>query len=154
MSAQKNSIPNKTKIIIETVPMTFDDILQSWAEVSFLMADERLVLFKNSSFRLLSMASSVVWFTSLHTQTQGAIAVDGGRSETCEQFTLLEGELLAANVHELHPGTSRQVSQLLRKQTLIDVSTEYALQAGSFSHSDLHKLSLPVKFLYGDTASL
>lgn len=61
------------------------------------MVDESLVLFKNNSFRLLSMASSVVWFTSLHTQTQRAI--DGGSSGTCKQFTLLEGVSLFENVH-------------------------------------------------------
>lgn len=104
MSAQKNNIPNKTKIITETVPITFDDILLSWAEVSLLMADESLVLFKNSSFRLLSMASSVVSFTSLHTQTQGIISVDGDSSS--EQFTLLEFVILIENIHDPHPGTS------------------------------------------------
>lgn len=104
MSAQKNNIPDKTKIITETVPITFDDILLSWAEVSLLMADESLVLFKNSSFRLLSMASSVVSFTSLHTQTQGIISVDGDSSS--EQFTLLEFVSLIENIHDPHPGTS------------------------------------------------
>lgn len=103
------------------------------------MADESLVLFKNSLFRLLSMASSVVSFTSLHTQTQDIISVDGGSSS--EQFTLLEFVTLIENTHDTHPGTSLKASQLLRKQR--KRSKKYALQAGSLSHSDLQILSLP-----------
>lgn len=106
----------------------------------------------------------MVWLTSLQTQTQGMLYVvnsvtslpvvvtncdivveDWGIADVCEQSTLLEGEILLANVHDVHPGISRYVSHLLIKQPVLLI--EYPLQSGSLSHSALQKVLPTVKLL-------
>lgn len=135
------------------------------------MADESLVLFNNKSLRLCCIDSSMVWFTSLQTQTQDTlyvvkfltslpvfvtecdvIVVDGDIPDVCEQSTVLDSRILLANLHALHPGTSIYLSHLLRKQPVLLI--EYPLQSESLSHSVLQTLLLAVKLLYGDTAFL
>lgn len=68
----------------------------------------------------------MVWLTSLQTQTQDRlyvvnsvtslpvvvtncdiVVVDWGIADVCEQSTLLEGEILLANLHDLHPDMCR-----------------------------------------------
>lgn len=103
----------------------------------------------------------MVWLTSLQTQTQDRlydvnsvtslpvvvtncdIIVEdwGGIADVCEQFTLLEGEILLANLHDVHPGMSRYVSHLLMKQPVLLI--EYPLQSGLLSHSALQKVLPP-----------
>lgn len=128
-------------------------------------------MFNNNSLRLCCIDSSMVWLTSLQTQTQDRlydvnsvtslcvvvtncdiIVVNGGIADVCEQSTLLDGGSLLANLHDLHPGISRYVSHLLIKQPVLLI--EYPLQSGSLSHSALQKVLSPVKLLYGDKAFL
>lgn len=90
----------------------------------------------------------MVWLTSLQTQTQDRlyvvnsvtslpvvvtncdiVVVDWGIADVCEQSTLLEGEFLLANLHDLHPGISRYVLHLAIKQPVLLI--EYPLQSGS-----------------------
>lgn len=168
-STQKHRTPNITSTIIATTPITSDDIRKSWAELSFLMLDASLVLFRIKSFLRLSIDSCRVWFTNLQTHVQkvlfvsmvyviSSVTVEVVRAVLVvisivvvsgKHKTLLDGFFLLQNEHLEHPGTFILMLHWLRKHEFSELSVEYPLQYMSWSHSDLHILSSPLSVLYG-----
>lgn len=168
-STQKHRTPNITSTIIATTPITSDDIRKSWAELSFLMLDASLVLFRIKSFLRLSIDSCRVWFTYLQTHVQkvlfvsmvyviSSVTVEVVRAVLVVVYiavvsgkhkTLLDGFFLLQNEHLEHPGTFILMLHWLRKHDFSELSVEYPLQFMSWSHSDLHIFSLPLNVLYG-----
>lgn len=168
-STQKHRTPNITSTIIATTPITSDDIRKSWAELSFLMLDASLVLFRIKSFLRLSIDSCRVWFTNLQTHVQkvlfvsmvyviSSVTVEVVRAVLVvisivvvsgKHKTLLDGLFLLQNEHVEHPGTFILMLHWLRKHEFSELSVEYPLQYMSWSHSDLHILSSPLSVLYG-----
>lgn len=168
-STQKHRTPNITSTIIATTPITSDDIRKSWAELSFLMLDASLVLFRIKSFLRLSIDSCRVWFTNLQTHVQkvlfvsmvyviSSVTVEVVRAVLVvisivvvsgKHKTLLDGFFLLQNEHLEHPGTFILMLHWLRKHEFSELSVEYPLQYMSWSHSDLHILSSLLSVLYG-----
>lgn len=168
-STQKHRTPNITSTIIATTPITSDDIRKSWAELSFLMLDASLVLFRIKSFLRLSIDSCRVWFTNLQTHVQkvlfvsmvyviSSVTVEVVRAilvvisivvVSGKHKTLLDGFFLLQNEHVEHPGTFILMLHWLRKHEFSELSVEYPLQFMSWSHSDLHIFSSPLSVLYG-----
>lgn len=168
-STQKHRTPNITRTIIATTPITSDDIRKSWAELSFLMLDASLVLFRIKTFLRLSIDSCRVWFTNLQTHVQkvlfvsmvyviSSVTVEVVRAVLVvisivvvsgKHKTVLDGLFLLQNEHVEHPGTFILMLHWLRKHEFSELSVEYPLQFMSWSHSDLHIFSSPLSVLYG-----
>lgn len=168
-STQKHRTPNITRTITATTPITSDDIRKSWAELSFLMLDASLVLFRIKTFLRLSIDSCRVWFTNLQTHVQkvlfvsmvyviSSVTVEVVRAVLVvisivvvsgKHKTVLDGLFLLQNEHVEHPGTFILMLHWLRKHEFSELSVEYPLQFMSWSHSDLHIFSSPLSVLYG-----
>lgn len=82
------------------------------------------------------------------------IVVDCSMVEACEHNTTLDGISFFAKRHVEQLGTSMKVSQLLRKQPKLEVSTAYALQDDNKSHTSLHFLSVAGTVIKGSYADL